>query len=210
MGGVGVITVAALYVDPRGPYPSMPGVECWDEARDARNYVGPHPVVAHPPCGPWGRLRHLCTKQDPSCAKCALLQVRVYGGVLEHPAGSKLWQWGALLLPGDATDSFFGRTYELNQCDWGHVARKSTWLYAVGCDQQWIDRRLRERRGSGAPTHHVSRDANRARRNGYTLKRTTDAQNKLTPNALAEFLVECARRSVQPATLQQRRTATPQ
>jgi hypothetical protein len=28
-------TVAALYIDPRGPYPIMPGVDCWDEARDS-------------------------------------------------------------------------------------------------------------------------------------------------------------------------------
>jgi hypothetical protein len=53
------VTVAALYVDPRGPYASMPGVDPWDVERDARTYAGPYPVVAHPPCGSWGRFRNL-------------------------------------------------------------------------------------------------------------------------------------------------------
>ena len=41
------MTVAALYVEPDGPYAGLDGVEVWDEARDARTYAGPQPVVAH-------------------------------------------------------------------------------------------------------------------------------------------------------------------
>jgi hypothetical protein len=38
--------VDALYVDPKGIYPRLLGPEhCWDEARDARTYAGPGPVV---------------------------------------------------------------------------------------------------------------------------------------------------------------------
>lgn len=47
--------IAALYVLPDGPYAGLEGVEVWDEARDARTYAGPWPVVAHPPCQRWGR-----------------------------------------------------------------------------------------------------------------------------------------------------------
>lgn len=77
--------IAALYIDPRGPYPSIPGVECWDAERDARNYAGPWPVVAHPPCGPWSKLKGMCWKQDRSLAPIAVGQVRRWGGRSRAP-----------------------------------------------------------------------------------------------------------------------------
>lgn len=128
-------TVAALYIDPRGPYPRMPGVECWGlPERDARAYAGPHPVVAHPPCGPWGKLARFCTKpgQDATCGPAAVASVRAWGGVLEHPAKSRLWGACGLPLPCAPPDAHGGRTFEVYQVGWGHVARKHTWLYVVG------------------------------------------------------------------------------
>ena len=178
-------TVAALYVDPRGPYPKMPGVECWDEARDARLYVGPHPVVAHPPCGPWSRLKHFCRHQDPSCGPRAVEQVRELGGVLEHPADSSLWLAMGLPRPGEFSDVFGGFTVAVNQCDWGHPTRKPTWLYLVGAELN--HRNMPPRR---EPTHSIC--------NGRGMKggraRATAEQSRLTPPAFAEFLVEIARK----------------
>ena len=184
--------VAALYVDPRGIYPTLPGVDCWDESRDARLYAGPFPVVAHPPCGPWGKLRHLCTKQDPLCGPMAVRVAQRFGGVVEHPDRSKLWDFMALPKPGDATDAFGGRTYEVCQVDWGHVARKRTWIYVVGVDQRWVMRRLRERRGVGVATHVISQDAKRPIAGKL---RASPQASRRTPRPFAEFLVELARRS---------------
>ena len=178
--------VAALYVDPRGPYPRMQGVEAWDEARDATTYAGPHPVVAHPPCGPWGALRKMCSRQRRDLAPLAVEQVRQWGGVLEHPRGSLLWQECGLPSAG-TVDAFGGFTLDIEQVAWGHKARKATWLYFVGVDP--IIAKGGVRRG-GTPTHLVSQTRGR---NLAGLKRMSDQARKITPPAFAEWLVSLAR-----------------
>jgi hypothetical protein len=188
-----VITVAALYVDPRGPYPSMPGVECWDEKRDARNYAGPHPVVAHPPCGPWSRLKHFCRRQDASCGPRAVEQVRVHGGVLEHPADSTLFPYCAMPLPGEFPD-LWGFTVAVNQCDWGHVCRKPTWLYVCGV----LFPEFPDKPPPREPTHSICNGSGMA--DGKL--RATALQARVTPPAFADFLVELARKCRPPKNTQ--------
>jgi hypothetical protein len=150
--------IAALYIDPRGPYPRMEGVDCWDAARDARFYAGPHPVVAHPPCAPWSSLKHMRRPDDgrvatdAECGPRAVEQVRRWGGVLEQPARSKLWDVCSLPTPvmpnppGGTVTALGGGdpgfTICVEQVAWGHVARKPTWLYCVGIGRP--DRLFRE------------------------------------------------------------------
>lgn len=179
-------TVAALYIDPRGPYPRMADVECWDEQRDARLYAGPHPVVAHPPCGPWSRLRMVCRNQDASLAPLPVEQVRRWGGVLEHPESSTLWRHCDLPLAGWFPDRFGGWTLELDQVSYGHAARKKTKLYIVGVAPSSV----RVLTG-GTPTHRVARD--RKRTPIGTLKECSAQMRRRTPPAFAEFLVNIAR-----------------
>ena len=71
--------IAALYVHPNGVYSGLEGVDLWDEERDARQYAGPYPVVAHPPCARWSRLAGftearfgLKRGEDGGCFKAAL------------------------------------------------------------------------------------------------------------------------------------------
>lgn len=85
--------IAALFVQRNGAYWDLPGVDPWDEARDARLYAGPWPVVAHPPCERWCQLAPVNQARygikigdDDGCFASALASVRAYGGVLEHPA----------------------------------------------------------------------------------------------------------------------------
>lgn len=184
--------VAVLYVDPLGPYPRLVR-EWYDEARDARTYTGPLPVVAHPPCGPWGRLRHLCRRpEDKDLAPVALNTVRKFGGVLEHPRYSKLWEEYSLPYPEQSPDQFGGITIEVSQCDWGHPARKWTWLYVVGATSIPKFPVPRE------PTHWISGGRGRAGKKAKTtpvptgIKICSAQQRRRTPIAFALWLIDVA------------------
>lgn len=130
-------TVAALFVDPKGVYSNLLDVDVWDEARDARLYDGPWPIVAHPPCNRWSRLSAGRLRgQDDGCFASALASVRRWGGVLEHPACSQAWPAFGLPRPsGSGWTRCFddpGWVCEVDQSLWGYPARKPTWLYFVG------------------------------------------------------------------------------
>lgn len=260
-------TVAVLYIDPRGPYPTLAKsivpctwsdnyrahdtavgpcacgawhqLDCWDASRDARLYDGPHPVVAHPPCKHWGRLRHLANvrcdycqlsfperrlrpdgscrhcgrsgwiSSDKNCAPRAVEQVRRWGGVLEHPAGSKLW--GACGLsdvawsPGfpdwldtadrPLEDELGGYTIEVDQVEWGHVARKRTWLYLVGVPREALEAPPFPGR---EPTHRcgsttIGREDGSRYRPPSNLKSASAEQRRRTPPLFAEYLIRLAR-----------------
>lgn len=144
--------MAALYVDPNGVYSGLPDVEVWDEARDARLYDGPWPVVAHPPCARWSRLAGFTEArfgykrgEDNGCFEAALHAVRTWGGVLEHPAYSDAWKRFALPRPivryGWTLDMFVGggASCYVEQGRYGLPVKKATWLYAYNVD--WPDLR---------------------------------------------------------------------
>ena len=138
--------IAALYVDPKGTYSEVDGVDLWGEDRDARLYAGPYPVVAHPPCSRWCRLAGLVEARwghkrgdDGGCFEAALDAVRRWGGVLEHPAYSDAWAAYDLNKPPTGggwvvADWEGGWTCYIEQGRYGHAAKKATWLYANGCD----------------------------------------------------------------------------
>lgn len=210
--------IAALFVDAQGSYAGLPGVDVWDEARDARTYPGPYPVVAHPPCQRWGKFwagQPLWIKRtgerkvkgdDGGCFAAALTAVRTWGGVLEHPWQSHAWPRFGLTMPDRAGEWVSagpggGWTCCVEQGRYGHYARKPTLLYAChlipppllwGVSEAKLDPVMVERLG-----------LERAKRRGEVASKGggTDSHPRIsTPAPFRDLLLSLAR-SVRPGDL---------
>lgn len=199
--------IAALFVETNGVYFGLPDVDPWDAQRDARLYAGPHPVVAHPPCERWGRywgggpsVRIPRVKgADAGCFASALVAVRRFGGVLEHPEASHAWREFGLLTPNKAggwvvADSFGGWTCCVEQGHYGHRARKATWLYANGVELPtliWGPCHGKERLDAG---FHSTEERRVARAAGLLPQpRLSDEERAATPIAFRDLLLSIAR-----------------
>jgi hypothetical protein len=180
-------TVAVLFARADSIYKTLPGTDVWDIERNARLWPGGAPVVAHPPCRAWGRLRKFANprKGERQLAIWSVRQVRRFGGVLKHPVGSLLWKKAGLPPPGQV-DRYGGWTLPIHQNWWGHRAEKATLLYIVGCapgDTPPIPLRL------GEATHVVQ-----SRKRFDYRPHITKAEREHTPPELAQWLCELARR----------------
>jgi hypothetical protein len=130
--------ISALFVISNGPYADIDGVDAWPATCDARKYSGPNPVIAHPPCERWGKFSKFYGRvgEDDGCFMSSLRSVRNYGGVLEHPEGSYAFHKFELPIPAwhggwSLPDKHGGRSCCVAQGNYGHRARKMTWLCAV-------------------------------------------------------------------------------
>jgi len=197
--------IAALYVVKDGPYSDLEGVDAWPEARDARTYAGPHPVIAHPPCARWGRywfggpsarVRRV-KGDDGGCFRAALASVRKWGGVLEHPEASHAWKWFGLRKPPYhggwvRADDHGGWTCCVAQGHYGHRAQKMTWLYAVGTERPdliWGRCSGLRRMDRG---YHSAEERRKASRVDLP-SRLSARQRLITPEPFKELLLRLAR-----------------
>jgi hypothetical protein len=53
------------------------GVDCWDAERNALNWPGGNPLIAHPPCRAWGQLSHWA-KPLPGEKELAIWSIEKY------------------------------------------------------------------------------------------------------------------------------------
>jgi len=94
--------IAVLFARDDSRYKDFNVYDVYDINRDARTFCKKMPVIAHPPCRAWGMLSHMANPREgeKQLAYLALAQVRLNGGILEHPAGSRLWKEAPLPLAG--------------------------------------------------------------------------------------------------------------
>ena len=185
-GVVNVQPVAVLCCAPDSVYHSLPGVECFNEARDVRSFPGGVPVVAHPVCAPWSAYCSHQWKPVPGVKDLGPLCVewlRKCGGVLEHPAHSRLFDACDLPKPGQSKGDLW--TLEVSQAWWGYSMLKKTWLVFCGLQPAEVLPTIPHRK-------HDPRSGEGDRRRQQKMSKH---QRAATVPQMARWLVETARKS---------------
>ena len=185
--GLGLLVIAILFARDDSRYKDFNVYDVYDINRDARTFCKKMPVIAHPPCRAWGMLSHMANPREgeKQLAYLALAQVRLNGGILEHPAGSRLWKEAPLPLPGGGKDEFGGYTIEIDQFDFGHVAHKNTKLYICGINKVNLP---------PMPSKNLASTDRSICGNVKGTKRCTQYQREYTPDGLIEWLTELCKR----------------
>lgn len=172
--------VAVLFTSRVTAYKELEGVDIYDAERDARTFSGGCPIVAHPPCRTWSAF---CSHQakapegERELAPLAVGLLLACGGVLEHPAHSRLWKTLNLPMPGESRNGLWCAA--VRQAWWGDTRTKSTWLLFSKVPRECVEFPLR--------LHLPQGDH---RRWAVQSKRQRSATN---PN-FAQWLVEQARK----------------
>jgi hypothetical protein len=126
-------SISVLFTENGSIYYDL-GLDCWDINRDAMLYDRNNTIIAHPPCRLFGRLFKFSTA--PGCERLlgvfSVLMAQKYGGIVEQPAGSKLWKL-CNISRSTKPDKYGGYVINVQQNWFGYACKKSTDLYIVGC-----------------------------------------------------------------------------
>lgn len=106
-------------------YKTIPGIDVWDEDRDAYFFTGSNPVITHAPCAQWSHMKAWANANvsEKELAYFCLQKVIRNGGIFEHPAGSSFFKEAGITKG----------IYSVDQSWWGFPARKRTYLFFHGC-----------------------------------------------------------------------------
>ena len=122
-----------LFTEKNSNYLNYDEFDCFDETRNALSCSSRLPLIAHPPCRLFSRLRAFSTAhpREKLLAFFALAKVRQFGGILEHPRSSLLWKTGNFDLSGQV-DQYGGFLRSVNLSWFGYPCEKKTMLYFIG------------------------------------------------------------------------------
>ena len=125
--------IPVLFTQDNSNYDKIKLFDCYDIKRNALSFVGRIPLIAHPPCRKFSKLRGLSTAplSEKKLAFFALAKIRQFGGILEHPRSSTLWLNGNFNLDG-SVDTYGGFLRSVDLSWFGYPARKKTMLYFCG------------------------------------------------------------------------------
>ena len=168
-------TIAALYCEPASIYHDFQQVDVYDEERDALTFRGGMPIIAHPPCRLWSRLRHMSTAAiaERQFAIHAINVARSHGGIVEHPASSSLWKFPGMPKRGQR-DAQGGWIMTIDQGAFGHQCQKRTSLYMFGIQPEQL------------PAFSIWSNHTR------TVQSQHSGNRNSTPEPMARWLIECA------------------
>lgn len=132
--------VSVLCAHRRSVYCGFDDVTVYDDRRDARLFDGVGPVVAHPPCRAWSAFTRHQAKPPadeillwPWCVAV----ISICGGVLEHPAYSRLFDFCDIPTPGESPRRGLW-SMAIDQSWFGFCASKRTWLVFSGIDRDQL------------------------------------------------------------------------
>lgn len=117
--------ISVLCAKKNSLYKTIPGIDVWDEDRDAYFFTGSNPVITHAPCAQWSVMKGFAHDKpdEKELAFFCLKNVIRNGGIFEHPAGSTFFKEAGIEK----------NIYSVDQVWWGFPARKRTYLFFHKC-----------------------------------------------------------------------------
>jgi hypothetical protein len=113
--------IAVLCASNKSKYYLINGLDIYDNNRNAFTFNSNLPIIAHPPCAQWSRLKGLAKPLilEKYLAVWCYEWIVKNGGILEHPNGSYLFDYLGIR----------NKCYKVDLREFGYPAIKTTLLY---------------------------------------------------------------------------------
>lgn len=177
--------VNILFASKDSFYFQIPGLNVFDEKRNAESVERKGVFICHPPCAQWSRLRYFSNFNSrlKAYGPWSILLVRKFGGIIEHPASSLLFK-KYLPLPGQPPDKYGGFSLKITMHQFGASYHKPTWIYIVGINKKDLPA---EPLNFSVISHSISNPGKRS-----ALKEISKKERSLSPFPFIFWLVQVA------------------